>query len=268
MSSKLAKITGFKKTLHIVASGGAAVVIVGALFKIMHWPGAAPMLIIGLLTEAVIFLLYAFDIPHEEWDWSLAYPELVDMGAQHHDDHDAAAGASLTQQLDVMLENAKIGPDLIQSLGNGMKSLSENASKIADISGAHSATNEYVDNLKSAAKNVSNLSDSYSRAAESLMGLSVSSDAGTSFGEQLSKVSKNLSALNASYELQLQGSQEHLKATSKFYDGLADMMKNLHDSVEDTHKYKTQISQLSTNLGALNTIYGNMLSAMNFKQNS
>ena len=266
MSSKLAKITGFKKTLHIVASGGAAVVIVGALFKIMHWPGAAPMLIIGLLTEAVIFLLYAFDIPHEEWDWSLAYPELVDMGTHGHEEHEE--GATVTQQLDVMLENAKIGPDLIQSLGSGMKALSDNASKIADISNATTATNEYVDNLKSASKNVSNLSDSYSKAAESLMGLSVSNDAGSSFGEQLNKVSKNLSALNASYELQLQGSQEHLKATSKFYDGLADMMKNLHDSVDDTRNYKTQIAQLSTNLSALNTVYGNMLSAMNFKQNS
>ena len=79
MSSKLAKIGGFKKTLHIIASGGAAIVIVGALFKIMHWPGSGPMLIVGLLTEALIFLLYAFDIPHEEWDWSLAYPELVNI---------------------------------------------------------------------------------------------------------------------------------------------------------------------------------------------
>ena len=97
--------------------------------------------------------------------------------------------------------------------------------------------------------------------------MSLSTDTGTTFGEQLSKVSKNLSALNASYELQLQGSQEHLKATSVFYDGLADLMKNLNDSVEDTRKYKTEIATLSTNLGALNNIYGNMLTAMNFKNN-
>lgn len=266
MSSKLPKITGYKKILHIVASGGAAIVIVGALFKIMHWPGASPMLICGLLTEALIFLLYAFDIPHEEWDWSLPYPELVDMGAHHEDEHhEEESKVSLTAQLDNMLEQAKIGPELIESLGNSMRSLSDNASKMADISNAHAATNDYVDSVKSAAKNVSTLSDSYNKAAESLMGLSVSNEAGTSFGEQLSKVSKNLSALNASYELQLQGSQEHLKATSVFYDGLTDLMKNLNDSVEDTRRYKTEISSLSNNLGALNTIYGNMLTAMNFK---
>lgn len=265
MSSKLPKITGFKKILHIVASGGAAVVIVGALFKIMHWPGAPVMLTLGLLIEALIFLLYAFDVPHEEWDWSLPYPELVDMGGHHHEEEQHEDKGSLTAQLDNMLEQAKIGPELIESLGSSMRSLSDNASKMADISNAHVATNDYVDSVKSATKNVGTLSESYSKAAESLTALSVSNDTGVSFGEQLSKVSKNLSALNASYELQLQGSQEHLKATSVFYDGLSDLMKNLHDSVDDTKRYKTEIASLSSNLGALNTIYGNMLSAMNFK---
>jgi len=98
MSSKLAKITGYKKTLHIVASGGAAVVIVGALFKIQHWAGANQMLIVGLLTEALIFALYAFDIPHEEWDWSLAYPELVNMGGHHEEEHHDD-GLSPTQKI-------------------------------------------------------------------------------------------------------------------------------------------------------------------------
>jgi gliding motility-associated protein GldL len=263
MSSKLPKITGYKKVLHVVASGGASVVIVGALFKIMHWPGSAIMLTTGLLIEALIFLLYAFDIPHEEWDWSLPYPELVSMGGHAHEEEEEHG--SVTQKLDSMLEQAKIGPELIESLGNSMRSLSDNAGKIADVSNAHLATNEYVDSVKGAAKNVNSLSDSYSKAAESLMGLSLSSEAGTSFGDQLSKVSKNLSALNASYELQLQGSNEHVKATSQFYDSLGELMKNLHDSVDDTRKYKTEISSLSTNLSALNNIYGNMLTAMNYK---
>jgi gliding motility-associated protein GldL len=274
MSGKLAKVTGFKKFLYLAACIGSAVVIVGALFKIMHWPGASQMLIIGLLTEAAIFLLYAKDIPHEEWDWSLAYPNLIPQAGHDHeheeeDEHPTKVSkGSLTEQLDQMLENAKIEPKLIEDLGNGMRTLSESATKIADLSNAHTATNEYVDSVRSAAKNVSNLSDSYNRAAESLMGLSVSNESGASFGEQLTKVSKNLSALNASYELQLQGSQEHLKSTTIFYEGLSDLMKNLNDSVEDTRKYKQEIATLSSNLNALNTIYGNMLTAMNFKNNS
>jgi len=265
MSSKLAKITGYKKMLHIVASGGAAIVIVGALFKIMHWPGSGPMLICGLLTEALIFLLYAFDVPHEEWDWSLAYPELVNMGSTHEEEHHDD-GLTASQKLDKMLEEAKIGPELIESLGSSMRALSDNANKIADMSNAHTATNEYVDSVKNAAKNVNTLSDSYSKAAESLTNLAMTKDDSQNFGDQLGKVSKNLSSLNASFELQLQNSEEHLKATSKFYDSLGDMMKNLHDSVDDTQRYKTNIAALSTNLSALNSIYGNMLTAMNYKQ--
>ena len=280
MSSKLPKIGGYKKMLHIVASGGASIVIVGALFKIMHWPGSGPMLITGLLTEALIFMLYAFDIPHQEWDWSLAYPELASMGLHEEEE----IHLTPTQQLDNALEQAKIGTELLQSLGSSMRSLSDNANKIADMTNAHAATNEYVDSVKNASKNVNTLSDSYSKAsqaltndsshlsnsyskaAEALSSLSLVKDDSANFGEQLGKVSKNLSSLNASFELQLQNSDEHLKATSKFYEGLGDLMKNLHDSVDDTHRYKTEIASLSSNLSALNGIYGNMLSAMNYKQ--
>ncbi len=250
----MAKLYGF----------GAAIVIVGAMFKIMHWPGAGPMLVIGLSTEAVIFFFSAFEPPHEEVDWSLVYPELAGMHGEEGEVEKLIEEdkGSITEQLDNMLEDAKIGPELIASLGEGMRTLSDQASKLNNITDASVATNDYVDSVKSASKNINSLSDSYSKASESLLGLSVSSDESANLGDQIVKVSKNLSALNASYELQLQGSNEHLKATSKFYDGLADLMKNLNDSVDDTKKYKEQIGQLSSNLESLNTIYGNMLTAM------
>jgi gliding motility-associated protein GldL len=89
---------------------------------------------------------------------------------------------------------------------------------------------------------------------------------GTNYGEQLQKVSKNLSDLNSVYELQLRGAQDHTQATSKFYEGIEALMSNLQDSVSDTKRYREEMSQLSTNLTSLNTIYGNMLSAMNFNQ--
>src|SRR5262249_26460094 len=120
-----------------------------------------------------------------------------------------------------------------------------------------------VDSVKSASRNVANLSEVYSKAADSMANLADSNDVGASIGDSLNRVSKNLSALNATYELQLQGSQSHLEATSKFYDGLSELMKNLNDSVDDTKKYRQEMATLSTNLTALNTVYGNMLSAMN-----
>lgn len=260
--SFMAKLYGF----------GAAIVIIGAMFKIMHWPGAGPMLVVGLSTEAVIFFFSAFEPPHEEVDWSLVYPELAGMHGEEADKLIEDKG-SLTEQLDTMLEDAKIGPELMASLGEGMRSLSDQAGKLNNITDASVATNDYVSSMKSASKNVDSLSDAYTKAAdsisdvsnkvaESLNSLSVSGSDSTSFGEQIVKVSKNLSALNASYELQLQGSNEHLKATSKFYSGLEELVQNLNDSVDDTKKYKEQIASLSSNLESLNTIYGNMLTAM------
>jgi gliding motility-associated protein GldL len=265
--SKLGKVKGFKRFLHLASCIGAAVVILGALFKIMHWPFASEMLIVGLGTEAFLFCLFASDIPHEEVDWTLAYPELAGMGGHEEEiEEEKNKNLPISNQLDALLAEAKIGPELLESLGTGMRSLGDSASKIADISNATAATSEYVDNVKRASAGVSTLADTYKSAANSIASLAESNDAGYSIGESLNKVSTNLSALNATYELQLQGSKTHLDATNKFYDGLHDLMSNLHDSVEDTKKYRVEMSSLSTNLGALNTIYGNMLSAMNYNK--
>ncbi len=263
--SKLPKITGAKKMLHLASCFGASIVIVGALFKIQHWPGSDIAIIAGLGTEAILFIMFGLDIPHEEYDWTLAYPELGGMGS-HEEESQADSGLPVSNQLDTMLAEAKIGPELIESLGSGMRSLSDSASKIGDISNATVATNEYVSSVQSASKNVSHLADTYIKAADAMSSLAGSNDASHSIGESLNSVSKNLSALNATYELQLQGSRGHLDATEKFYGGLADLMKNLHDSVEDTKKYRAEMSTLSTNLSALNSIYGNMLGAMNYNK--
>ncbi|GAB4207196.1 MAG: hypothetical protein Fur0023_17770 [Bacteroidia bacterium] len=267
--SKLPKVKGFKRFLHIFSSAGASVVIAGALFKIMHWPGWDVMLVTGMLTEAVIFILFAFDIPHEEYDWTLAYPELAGMGAEHAEE-ETETGLTPTQQLDLALENAKIGPELMQSLSEGLSKLSETAKQLSDISNAQIATNEYVDNLKQAARNVGDLSETYAKAAESMSSLA-NTDAGqlgenvNEVSESLSKFSKNVAALNATYELQLQSTKESLENVNQFYGNLEDLLKNITDASADTKKYKEEMSALASNLSALNTIYGNMLNAMSYK---
>lgn len=267
--SEMIHSKGWKVFMGKLYGFGAAVVIIGAMFKIQHWPGASAMLVTGLSVEAVIFFFSAFEPPHEELDWSLVYPELAGMHGDELEGElekgDEQKG-TITEQLDNMLEEAKIGPELIASLGTGMRNLSDQASKLNDITDASVATNEYVDSVKSAAKNVSQLSSSYSQASESLMGLVVNNEESASFGEQLSKTSKNLAALNASYELQLQSTSDHMKATTRLSEGIENLMRNLTDSVDDTQKYKEQIAELSSNLTALNTVYGNMLTAMNFKK--
>lgn len=280
----------WKKFMAKLYGIGAAIVIVGAMFKIQHWPGAGPMLVGGLSIEAIIFFFSAFEPIHEEIDWSLVYPELAGMhGDEGHEETAIEENAgSLTEQLDHMLEEAKIEPALIASLGDGLRNLSDQTSKISNITDASIATTEYVDNMKGAARSVENLSStynkateavaqssdelarSYSKATKALEDMSNSNQdtftGAKTYSEQLTKVSQNLSQLNASYELQLQGSNGHLQATQKLYEGIEDLMKNLHESVEDTKKYKNEIATLSSNLHALNTVYGNMLSAMNYNK--
>lgn len=234
---------------------GAAVVIIGALFKIQHWPMASLFLIIGLSTEAVIFFLSAFEPPHEDPDWSLVYPELASGEGR---DSSPGQGGSLTEQLDGMLAEAKIEPELIASLGDGMRSLSSNANKLTEMTDAAVATQEYSESLRGASQKVNELATSYSEASESLSGLKDGQAIGQSAGEHLQKMTENLSSLNNMYELQLQ----ELEKSRQLYSGMADLMTNLNDSVEDTKVYKQNIAELAKNLESLNRVYSNMLNAM------
>lgn len=261
-----------KIVMNLIYGLGASVVIVGAWMKILHLPGANYAISVGLLTEALIFAISAFEPPKEEIDWTLVYPELAGLPAEERGGRGGVGGTanlvlkdSVTQELDKMLAEAKIGPELLESLRDSISRLSENTSQLNEVATAASATDEYVNSVKNASATVSKLSETYVKAAESLTGLSSTEEEGKSYGEQLQRVSKNLSALNNVYEIQLQGSQDYLDATGKVYGNIALLLNNLNDSVEDTKRYKEEISKLGNNLSALNTVYGNMLSAMNIR---
>ena len=267
-SGSLFESQGFKKFMAKLYGFGAAVVIVGALFKIMHWPFAGPMLVVGLGTEAIIFIFSAFEPLHQDPNWELVYPELG-LGQQAELDHNApsrggrgGSGSGVTEQLDKMLEEAKIDSALLERLGDGMRALGENATQLKGITSAAAATDSYVSSLQAASDKVSNLSEAYERASVSISGMTSSTQEGESFGEQMQKVSKNLAALNNVYELQLKGSSSHLEATEKFQSQVTDMMQNLADSAQDTKLYKENMAALSKNLTDLNSVYGNMLKAM------
>ncbi len=263
----------WKKFMAKLYGIGAAVVIVGAMFKIQHWPFAGLLLIVGLSTEAIIFFFSAFEPLHDEPKWELVYPELAehaeaeeaeeDMMVEEHVASSSDEELPITEQLDHMLEEAKIGPELIESLGTGLRTLSDNATKLSDISDASVATNEYVDSVRNAATNVNELNENYTKASQSLSSLSISSEDGEAYAEGLKSVSSRLSELSSVYDLQLQSSREQLETTKNLYGGMAELMTNLNDSINDTKSYKENIAELSTNLASLNRVYGNMLAAMN-----
>lgn len=182
--------------MNFVYGWGAAIVIVGALFKILHLPGANEMLSVGLLTEAAIFIISSFEPVHQEPDWSLVYPELA--GGEP-----TKKVGSASQQLDSLLSQAKIGPELIESLGMGLQSLSSNVKDMSSISNAAIATNEYVDATNKATQNMGGIADSSAVVSDSL----------GSFSSTLSNVMNNLSDSEA--------------ATAQFNSEITDLNKNL-----------------------------------------
>jgi gliding motility-associated protein GldL len=277
--SSLVRSKSFKNFMAKLYGWGASVVIIGALFKINHYPFANEMLIVGLGTEAAIFFFSAFEPPHVEPDWSLVYPELAGMydGYSNHE-LDAMMGGddkkSVVEELDNMLEEAKIGPELIESLGEGLRHLSENSQKMGEITEATVATSEYTQNMKHAATAIEGLSNSYVKTSEvlnestikiakSAESIDFSEIDGTAFNNELNKVAQNLSALNSVYELQLQNSNEQKETFNKVGETMETFLQNLQQSVDNTSKYKDQADELAKNVAALNNVYGNMLTALN-----
>lgn len=280
----MAKLYGF----------GASVVIIGALFKIMHYPGSQILLPLGLGTEALIFFFSAFEPPHQEPDWTLVYPELAGMYDEELKDElmssskgrkkAVGGGDAISQELDKMLEDAKIGPELIESLGNSFKSLSENTSKFADISMATVATGEYVDNVKGASKAVNQLTDTYKKTNQTL-----SEDASITqeYSNNLKNVTQASTALSSAYSQVSEAIQKDIQATEEFAanvkaaagsvnelktvytasaEKLAATTKTIDFSAVDGTSFNKQLQELTKNIEALNNSYQLQLLSLNEQQ--
>lgn len=295
--AELVQSSGWKNFIAKLYGLGASIVIVGALFKIQHWPLAGTMLTIGLLTEAVIFFFSAFEPLHEEIDWTLVYPELAGMPEEGEElpehigtgkqrdaisrgvgggGYGGGAGSAALAKFDEMLEKAEITPELFKNLGAGMTKLSQATSNISAMSDITAASNKYAESIGTATESLGNLTESYNETAKAINesgttyknmadSFSIIEVGGKSYQEQLETLNKNLSALNTVYELQKQGADNHLKESEELYKKLQGLVKDLADSAGDTTKYREQITRLNENLSALNNVYGNMLAAMNVK---
>lgn len=260
----------FDKVLPTLYSAGAAVVVLGALFKIQHWEGGSEMLTIGLGTEAVIFALYAlqtFAQPvQKEPDWSRVYPELADdyAGAGVTTGRTVAVGTGngLTAGMDKMMADAKISPEIFENLGKGFRNLSETVSRLTDLTDATVATNEYAHNVKSASVAINDMNKSYGVAINAMSSMADATRDAQSYREQFQQITKNMGALNAVYELELQDTTKHLKAMNAFYGNLTAAMENMADATKESQVFKNEMSKLTNNISSLNHIYGNMLTAM------
>ncbi len=250
----------FKSIMAKIYGLGASIVILGALFKLQHYPGAGIMLIIGLCTESLIFAISAFEPVKEEYDWSLVYPELA--GVEDQGDKKGSGAKSASEELDKAFEDAQIDQSLIQRLGDGMRSFSENVSKMSELTDAAVATDDYTSKVKEAAQNVDQINQSYSENLKALQNLSQSSEVSKEYFDQIKEASQKLASLNSVYDMELEETNNHIKSLNKYYDSLSKTIEHLSGSEEETAKLKDEFGKLNQNLGNLNSVYGNMLSAM------
>lgn len=203
-----------KKVMNFTYGMGAAVVIIGALFKLMHWPGASMMLIIGLGTEAFIFGLSAFEAPDEELDWSLVYPELAGGEARKKDKKEDPKDAQglLSQKLDSMLKEAKIDADLMASLGNSIRNFEGAAKGISPTVDAIASTKKYSEEMNTAAAQMESLNSLYKIQLES--------------ASRNAQINNEVAENNLKLKDQMQSLTSNLSSLNNVYGGMLSAMNN------------------------------------------
>ncbi|MGY5351972.1 type IX secretion system motor protein PorL/GldL [Wenyingzhuangia sp. IMCC45533] len=217
---------GFKKFMAMAYGIGGAIVIVGALFKLMHWPGASEMLIVGLGTEALIFVISAFEpLPAEELDWSLVYPELAGGQASSGKKKEISTPEGvLTKKIDEMLAAAKLDAGVINKLTTSMNNLSSAAKQIGEGTSAATDTVKYNKEITSAANHLEKINTMYAAQEESMS-----------------------------------------KVQSAQVEVLNNQSKLISSVSQKSEELTNQMSALSKNISSLNNVYGGMLSAMGAK---
>jgi len=208
----MAQSKSTKKLFNMAYGLGASIVIIGALFKILHWEfgplTGGLLLAVGLITEALIFAISAFEPLDDEYDWSLVYPELAggqaSAKAKKSDTLEVKeAEASLSKKLDSLLKEAGVDANLMQSLGSSIKNFEGAAKGIAPTVDAMESTRKYSDEMVQAAAQMESLNSLYKVQLESASKqASVNEEVvqnSTALKNQMESLATNLSSLNGVY---------------------------------------------------------------------
>jgi len=251
---------------NLVIGLGASVVLLGALFKIQHWPGGSIMLTLGMSVEVFLFALLGLLPPHADYYWERFYPDItknphVEAVEKYGKDAHKKEGSAV-KSLDKMLDESSINPQVIKRLGENFQKFGQTVDQIKDISEVTAATGAYSASARDAAKALGEMKETFSGATKTMGAFNTAADDTMKFHEQVKVLSKNLGTLNQIYEVELTDANNHLKAMNKFYSNLVNASESMANSAKDAANTKEQIALLAKNLTVLNQIYGNMLSAM------
>lgn len=262
---------GFQHLIHVAYGLGAALVIIGALFKLQHWPGAGVMLSIGMITECVIFVLSAFEAMPKKYNWEKVYPELegnaISSGVQHRT-ASVTSGAPLDLGISTQQINSiKDGVGKLSSSITGLNELAlvaEESQKLTtNLINANQAVGSVTNTsatlseaYKSTAQIFATLNDESKKSLENMKGLNVS------YGEQVNALSKNISAINSSFELQLKENEQYQQTYNNLTKEMTALVGDVKKSVESSAALSNQMNSLSESVAKLNSVYGNMLTSI------
>lgn len=267
MANKSFKENFYGNIMPKIYGLGAAVVIVGAMFKLEGWAGATPMLIAGLSTEALIFAFSAFEPKGKD----LAEIMERSFPAKPLEPKKNPQGEKV--DLKKMLKDANITGEDFKNLGAGMNNLSNSAKGLADLSNAAVASSTYADNAKKASETLGKMNQSYANTANALGDMAKAAkgtgeyqgqlkEAVGQYQAQLQNASKQLTALNNVYKEELNDSQAHVKAIKSFYANIDTALAGVGAATKEAEEFKGVMAKLNSNVNSLNKVYGAMLSAM------
>ncbi|MBN1115657.1 MAG: gliding motility protein GldL [Bacteroidales bacterium] len=246
--SDLVQSSGWKNFMAKLYGMGATVVIVGALFKINHWPGGTPVITLGLVVEALIFFFSSFEPLHEELDWTLVYPELAGMSdpdeIENFKENIYAPSDRPIEKIEDILQAAGVDSEALKKLGTGISQIGESALALADISGATAATQEFVTNLQTAATSVGSLHETYSSSVDS--------------------IKQSATQLSGAYFETADHIRKSGMEVATTYKDIASAIQSGHQNISQGNKqYEEQLTLLSKNLSDLNSVYSAQIKETN-----
>ncbi len=260
---------------NFIVGVGASIVLVGALAKLQHWPIANFMLPVGMFTEAFIFALLGILPPVKDYYWERYYPNLDEN--PHVEAYrkgvkfqipaaplGANSGGNLgaTASLDKMLEEAQINPTNLKRLNENFNRFGDTVEQMKDITEVTAATGAYTTAARETATALGEMKTTFQGATQTMNVFNGAAEDAAHFHNQVGILTQNLGQLNQIYEVELQDANNHLKAMNRFYSTLLNASDSMAASAEDAQAARDQIGALARNLTNLNSIYGNMLAAM------
>jgi len=281
MGFKFTQSKTYKVVMNYVYGWGACAVIIGALFKIMHFPGATYVLTTGMLVEALIFFLSAFEPQMDHYKWTNVFPELNPDYKGEIKQKNFGGGSGIS--LDVVDEDTKL------AIKEGFNKIASSVENLNDITESAKASVVYKDAMLSAAEAITNVSENSSQISSKISDLNVALTASSegfnkigdsvtnyaSFIENFEKDFKpkaesftgNVSTLNSIYEMQIKSTNEYVSSFNTLQDEIKNISSNVSNTVESTKLYRVQSELLGKNISNLNDVYGNMLSVFSNRNN-